>query len=284
MQVQHRAGAAAVGAMTETPFFFTVDDLSLFGVFHAPSGDPVRLPYVFCHPFGEEKLWTHRAWVSFARELSRRGHPVLRFDLRGNGDSEGDFADATIATARRDTAATIDVARRRTGADRVGLLGLRLGAAVATLVADERTDVAELILWSPIVNGNRFAQDLLRVNLATQMTLFREVQQDRAALVAQMRAGQPVNVDGYPMSLDAYEQLCAVDLAAAARTYAHRCLVVQVERAAGRPLPELVQLTAGFQAGTHLQVQEEPFWKEIDRFYEEAPNLTAATLAWLEAA
>ena len=44
---------------------------------------------VFCHPFGEEKLWTHRVFVTFARRLAAAGHAVLRFDHRANGEQMG---------------------------------------------------------------------------------------------------------------------------------------------------------------------------------------------------
>ena len=30
-------------------------------------------------------------------------------------------------------------------------------------------------------------------------------------------------------------------------------------------------------------IREDPFWKEIERFYDTAPNLFAATLDWLAA-
>jgi len=31
-----------------------------------------------------------------------------------------------------------------------------------------------------------------------------------------------------------------------------------------------------------VQAQEEPFWKEIERFYDTAPNLFTATLDWMD--
>ena len=81
--------------MKETPFFFEGDTGSLFGLLHEPDpATPAREAFVFCHPFGEEKLWTHRTYVSMARRLAERGHPVLRFDFLGNGDSDGAFADS----------------------------------------------------------------------------------------------------------------------------------------------------------------------------------------------
>ena len=53
------------------------------------SPSPCAAAFVFCHPLTEEKLWTHRVFVTFARELAAAGHTVLRFDYRGNGDSDG---------------------------------------------------------------------------------------------------------------------------------------------------------------------------------------------------
>jgi len=269
--------------MKETPFFFPGDGVSLFGILHEPAAAGDRPAFVFCHPFGEEKLWTHRACVSFARELAARGHAVLRFDLRGNGDSSGEFRDSSLETALVDTRTAIATVKRMTGATTVSLLGLRLGASVAALLADECDDVRQLIQWAPVIDGHRFVQELLRINLATQMAMYKEVREDRAALVNQMKEGRTVNVDGYPLSLAFYEQLSAMKLAQSTRRFSGPCLLVQIDRAEGaRPLPEVAQLASCYTHATHFVVQEEPFWKEIERFYETAPNLSAATLAWLE--
>ena len=56
---------------TETPFFFPSGKHSLFGILHQPAAATCLPAFVFCHPFGEEKLWTHRVFVSFARRLAR---------------------------------------------------------------------------------------------------------------------------------------------------------------------------------------------------------------------
>ena len=221
--------------------------------------------------------------MSFARELTARGHVVLRFDLRGNGDSEGEFKDSSLTTALSDTRAAIDLVKRRTRRATVNLLGLRLGAAVAALIADERDDVERLVRWAPVIDGHRFVQELLRVNLATQMAVFKEVREDRTALVGQMKQGRTVNVDGYPLSLAFYEQLSALKLGQGPRPFPGRCLIVQIDRVKGAALlAEVAKLGSAYQSGTTLTVCEEPFWKEIERFYEEAPALALATLDWLE--
>ena len=268
--------------MHEEPFFFPAPSHRLFGVYHAAEG-AARLPYVFCHPFGEEKLWTHRVFVTFARALVRRGHPVLRFDYRGNGDSSGDFSASSIATALEDVGVAVETVKARTGASSVGLLGLRLGASIAAVAAEERADVARLVLWAPIVDGARYAQDLLRINITTQLAVYREVKQDRVALVEAMKQGETANVDGYAMGFAMYDGLCRLSLKGAPASVPHPALVVQLDRAAQAPTqPEPTALAARYPAGVIAQAQEEPFWKEIERFYDTAPNLFTATLDWMD--
>jgi exosortase A-associated hydrolase 2 len=267
--------------MTETPFYFSNGTRALFGVFHEPAASGAQTPYVFCHPFGEEKLWTHRVFVSFARRLASDGHPVLRFDYMGNGDSDGSFSESTLQSMIADVHTALAEARRRTGARQINLLGLRLGATIASMVAEEATDIDRLVLWAPIVDGGRYMQDLLRINLTTQMSIYKEIRQDREALVAALRQGQTVNVDGYEIGLPLYEQVSAVQLAAAPKSYAGRCLIAHIDRQPGRPAPDLERLRAGYANATVMFAQEEPFWKEILRFYGSAATLSTLTLDWM---
>ena len=268
-------------ATTETPFYFMNGAHALFGVLHEPSRDASLTPFVFCHPFAEEKLWAHRVFVSFARRLAAEGHTVLRFDYMGNGDSAGSFSESSLGTARADVRCAVEEVRRRTGATQVNLLGLRFGAMVASLVADEAPGIEQLILWAPIVDGARYMKELLRINLTTQMAAHKEIRQDREALVAAMREGHTVNVDGYDMSLPMYAEVSAVKLAADPKRHAGRCLIAHIDRQPGRPAAELTQLVAGYPRGSVTLAQEEPFWKEIQRFYDAAPNLFSVTLDWL---
>ena len=163
----------------EHPFYFEREGHALFGVLHRPPAETLtRDAFVFCHPFAEEKLWTHRVFVSYARSLAKVGHPVLRFDFTGNGDSEGAFKDLSLDAACADVRAAIQQVQRFTGTREVSLLGMRLGANVASLVADEMPEVRQLILWSPITDGARHMQELLRTNVMTQMATFKQVRQE----------------------------------------------------------------------------------------------------------
>ena len=266
----------------EVPLFFPNGRYSLFGVLHKANG-PTSLPaFVFCHPFGEEKLWTHRVFVGYARLLAAAGHPVLRFDYMGNGDSGGGFSESSVATACADVHCAIEQVRGLTGARTVSLLGLRLGATIASLVADEASDLQHLVLWAPIVDGDRYMQELLRINVTTQMATFKEIRQERPALVEVMRQGNTVNVDGYEMSFPLYSEVAALKLAAAPHRHTGPCLVAQIDRQE-RPSPELQQLAACYSRATVAFAQEEPFWKEIARSYQQhAASLFAVTSDWLK--
>ena len=267
--------------MIETPLRFQSGRGSLFGILHQSTAAVSFAPFVFCHPFAEEKLWTHRVFVSFARRLAGLGHPVLRFDYMGNGDSDGVFSESSLESALADVQSALAYVREATRTDEVNLLGLRLGATVASLAAETCPHIRDLILWAPIVDGGRYMQELLRVNLSTQMAVHKEIRQDRESLVQHLEQGHTVNVDGYEMAFPLYSQVSAVKLAAARKQHQGRCLIVNVDRQPERLSAEMQQLAATYPQVTLTAAREEPFWKEIPQFYQQAPSLFAVTSEWL---
>jgi hypothetical protein len=135
------------------PLFFGPAD-SLFGVYHPPDATPRRAgAVVLCYPGGHEYLRVQRTFRNAAVALTRLGFAVLRFDYGGTGDSAGDGADADLARWSADVNAAIVEVQRRSGAARVGLAGLRLGASLAWLVASTRHDVEAVVAWDPILDG-----------------------------------------------------------------------------------------------------------------------------------
>ena len=169
------------------------------------------------------------------------------------------------------------------GATAVSLLGLRAGATIASLVAaNPDTHVDRLVLWAPVVDGARYMQDLLRINLTTQMATHKDIRYDREALVAQMREGSTVNVDGYEMSYPLYSEFSALKLTEQPAVFGGPTLIVQVDRTAGRVDAELQRLATACPPATLVTAEEEPFWKEIARFYERANNLFETTRTWLQ--
>jgi pimeloyl-ACP methyl ester carboxylesterase len=141
-------------------FFYFASD-NLFGSYApAPDPDVPEAVAVLCYPFGQEYMRAHRAYRQLSVLLSRRGVPVLRFDYHGTGDSAGEGTEASLDRWVHNTRAAMDEARRRSGATRVYLAGLRLGAAVAALAAQGQREVGRVVLWDPIVSGTRMLEEM----------------------------------------------------------------------------------------------------------------------------
>ena len=102
----------------------------------------------------------HRPFLVLADHLTRRGIAVLRMDDRGIGGSQGVFNDATLDTFAADvrSAAAMLAARDDIDPDRIALLGLGDGAAVAALAAaagDGPSPRAIVLLSPPGVTGKQ---------------------------------------------------------------------------------------------------------------------------------
>ena len=270
--------------MLETPFFFQNGSYNLFGVLHKPMDGANGMGFVFVHPFAEEKLWTQRVFVSFARELAVRGYSVLRVDFMGHGDSDGNFEDSSVETQLSDIQCTLLTLKERAPyINEFGLLGLRFGATLAAVSAGKLPDIKKLILWDPIVDGSKYMQEMLRINLTTQTTVYKEIRHTRNDLVQMMKEGKTVNVDGYEMSYILFEQASSINLLQNDKKYSGDCLIVQISKKEEAFKKNLENLKAAYAKAELILSIEEPFWKEIKTFYSKAENLFHNTLSWLEA-
>ena len=86
-------------------------------------------------------------------ELARAGYSAYRFDLSGNGDSEGRFEDATPSKMLRDISAVIEHFRSRYA--KLILLGHSLGGAL-TIVAASRAKVDGVIALAAPMHHEHF--------------------------------------------------------------------------------------------------------------------------------
>jgi exosortase A-associated hydrolase 2 len=279
--------------VTETPFFFERSSAKLFGILHTPEQVTDKTAFVMSHPFGEEKLWAHRVFVSMARELAKHGHAVLRFDYMGAGDSSGTTPDTSLESHVADLVAAIETLDTRLPTIKnVGLVGLRLGASFAALLAERAaTDDrlcqlrnAPLILWEPVLDGLSYFQELLRSNLSTQLAVYGKVREDREVLQQSIRAGGRVNVDGYEIAQPLFESCARADLISATpKQHTGAVLVTQLAAtSAQKDRADLQGLAQQYQRGTFVRASEQPFWREIKPFTAHAVNLQQATLQWLE--
>jgi len=145
-----------------TPFYFGERDRRLFGVYEpAMSRAAGRNAAVLCHPLGEEYFHAHRPLRRLSRLLAQAGFHTLRFDYYGTGDSDGETGEVSLCGARMDILTAVQELKAISQVDAVTLVGLRLGASLAAgAAAMSPAAVNDLILWDPVVTGDRYFQEV----------------------------------------------------------------------------------------------------------------------------
>jgi uncharacterized protein len=274
--------ANAAHRLLEQPFFFDLSGEKLFAMLHLPAAHRLGT-VVLCHAFAEEKLWSHRVYVTFARELAAAGYAVLRFDMRGEGDSDREFEQSDIDTRVADTRRAVDVACERTGDRAVTLVGHRLGGSIAAAAAGELGDrVRGVIAWDPVLDGADYFGGLLRSNMATQMATAGKVTRTRDALIAAMLAGEVVVADGYGLAAPMYRGICTLQWSTRADFFRRPMLALEVPKGEQTaPSAVLTGLLCPHPGASVQLAAEPPFWRETRQFHRRAGNFTAATLEWL---
>ena len=148
------AGDGRAESVGSSAYFFGPTDSPLFGLHYAPSGSAATdTAVLLCPPVGWEYMRTHWAMRKVARLLSTAGLHVLRFDYFGTGDSAGDSSDVSVERWLSDIAAAAAELREASGAGRVSIVGVRLGASLAAQAAERLSGLDRAVLWDPVVSG-----------------------------------------------------------------------------------------------------------------------------------
>lgn len=142
------------------PLFFGDKNRQLLGFHHAPEGKAKTTAVLCCHPAPQEYMRTYRAVKNLAEGLSRSGMHVMRFDWSGTGDSAGRLRDASLEAWQQDLAVAVEELLDLSGARRLAIVGLRLGASIAALACSRSKPVAAdtLLLWDPVVRGTTWLE------------------------------------------------------------------------------------------------------------------------------
>jgi exosortase A-associated hydrolase 2 len=136
-----------------------------------------------------------------ARAFAAIGFGVLQIDLFGCGDSSGDFADARWHTWKCDLAVARTWVEIHVAAP-VSLWGLRLGALLALDFARSSEKMFDqIILWQPVISGESFLTQFLRLQLANEMLAKgHEKTGGTVALRNLLKAGKLIEVAGYELA------------------------------------------------------------------------------------
>ena len=148
---------AQPAAADECPLVFGCQGETLFGMLHrAADGQvvPAAIGIVVVVGGPQYRVGSHRQFISLARTLAAAGYPVLRFDVRGMGDSSGNLHD--FRSINPDIEAAIDALQRHEpGVRQLVLWGLCDGASAALLYLHDRADprISGLCLVNPWVRS-----------------------------------------------------------------------------------------------------------------------------------
>ncbi len=117
-----------------------------------------RRGIVLCGTLGYEQISAGRSWRRLATDLSAAGFPTLRFDYPGEGDS-GDPDRSDVETMVRAIKSAVRFLREQGGVDEVILVGLRVGATLALLSAEEG-GIDRLVLLAPFASGRAYLREM----------------------------------------------------------------------------------------------------------------------------
>lgn len=141
----------------------------IFGWLHQSSTvSSIDHGVIICPPIGYEQVHAHRSLRHLADRLAREAIPTLRFDWHGTGDSAGsDESPNRIRTWLMNIRQAAAWMRQHLGCHKISLVGLRIGATLATLVA-EQDEIENLVLWSPVLKGRTYVREMKAIGLTSE--------------------------------------------------------------------------------------------------------------------
>lgn len=257
------------------PFYFG-DEGELFGLYHAPQpGEKRNMAVLLCASMGQDYIRAHRANRQLAVRLARVGFPVMRFDYYASGDSAGEDAEVSIARWRSDISTAIAELRQRSGIGQVALIGMRLGATLATLVGAQRGDIPRLVAWEPLVKGGDFVKELIERH-EERLRYFLT----RPAAEAELE--RHTELLGFAVTQTLFDELRKIDLLALRQKPAQNIFIIESE-----PLTPTAQFQSHLEslgAKSEYQVVEGPrIWSEDPDKALVPQQVLQAIISWMTA-
>ncbi len=270
-----------VATVSARPLYLLGPAGPVFGMFHPPREgvDPPGTAVLIVPPWGWDETASYTGRRAWADHLAEAGHPTLRIDLPGTGESAGTSADPGLVAAWRDaiSAAAASLAAVP-GVSRVGAIGLGLGGLLTAAAIADGAPIDDLVLWSAPPRGRTFLRE---------QRAFSALQDTRLAA-----AGEP-ETDGLPegwlesagfvLSAQTIADLGSLDMSTMAFEGLHRALLLVRDGVANDGALE-AQLRA---AGVDVTTAPGPGWTGLvfhPERYDPPVGVFGQVTAWLATA
>jgi exosortase A-associated hydrolase 2 len=237
---------------------------------------PTGVGVLIAPPFAEEMNKTRKMLTDVGHALQARGVATVLVDPYGTGDSEGEFGDATWAGWIQDLARAASWAAEE-GWPIEGLLCVRLGCLLGAQMAQGALHVQRTVFWQPVVDGDRFVTQFLRLRVAASM--MGATRESVSGLRQTLRDGRCVEVAGYELSPELAMELEGLRLADGLGTHLGVLHWMEVTRDLQGSTAAASETCLGIARSRRLEttvrtVTGEPFWvsTEIVRIPELAES------------
>lgn len=234
--------------------------------------------------FAEEMNKSRAMVASQARSMANQGYTVLVPDYFGTGDSSGEFSEANWTVWLEDMRYCLRWLQAQV-AGAVTLWGIRLGALMALELAGEvKLNVSRLVLWNPVLQGEQFMLQFLRLRLVKSM-MYGAAKEKVADLKQQLEENGMLEVAGYELSASMFREVAALKAMTMAQPAANNIYWADVSSTLkSLPVPTQTLLDQWQDRGLEVEVDQlkaPQFWatQEISR----ADELIEKTTQWLAA-
>lgn len=255
------------------PLYFGPDDRPLFGWLHRAAAPATNLGLVICNPFGHEAQNCHQSLRHCAESAADAGISTLRFDFDGTGDSSGSDQDENrLASWINSIQRAVETLQAATGVNQMALLGVRLGALLATMAAIENPEIGFLALMAPAISGRSWLREMRALHGALGL-------EETPADVTPLPEGAHEAM-GFMLSETTQQSLAGVDLLKLEKAPAEHILLLDRD-----DLPGGEKLARHFkELGAAVEHRAVPGYADMMRDPHEAQvpvPLIDATVNWL---
>ena len=192
------------------PLFIPSPCGALFGIYYAPENQTTDRAILHIPAFAEEMNKSRLMLALQARNFAQAGYAVLVLDLFGTGESSGDFGAATWEIWLQNLHSACSWLTQQ-GAKTIDLWGLRTGCLLAMDFTERNPEkIRHLLFWQPVVNGETFITQFLRLRIAAAMMDNNASREKTSDLKQLLHSGQAIEVAGYTLNPDLVNPLISL--------------------------------------------------------------------------